>query len=485
MFPRNNPLNYAANNGNINKNFNNNFNNMNNYYNQMQYNNKNNAPNNNIINPQNNSYNFNLFQTQNYRNQFNNNQMNLINNNNGQNIFNNPMNNIMNFNNFHNNMNMNLNNYMNINNNMNMNKNINNNIQNDFMDNNMQLNINKNNLCNKNNNLNLNLNNNNNNNNSQNMKINQILDNSNSDNENVINYRINEGDLQFEDKLAKVTENIVSTMEGTFNIYSQIKNNCICAIKFTYNNNTKTYTGFFCYIPYKNKKIKVLMTSRDAIDENYSSDKLIFTFDNYKTPKTIKMNRNRILYSSDIFNLTIIEIKPEDNLNDRNFLELDENLFKNNSDIIYENKSLYILYYHEEKGALVSFGSLNKKVSHNLIHLCKVEESSAGAPILNLENNKVIGLHTFSKKNPYYNMGSFLKYAINDLNKVKNQIRILVEVNEYDINKEVYFLNQDNDYTKELNERNTKLFINNKEYKYKKYFHPKKKRKLFNSVEIR
>ena len=463
MFPRNNPLNYAANNGNINKNFNNNFNNMNNYYNQMQYNNKNNAPNNNIINPQNNSYNFNLFQTQNYRNQFNNNQMNLINNNNDQNIFNNPMNNIMNFNNFQNNMNKN--------NNMNINNNMDNNIQNDFIDNNNnQLNINQNNLCNQMNNLNLNLNNNNNNNsnNSQNVEINHILNNSDSesDNENVINYRIKEGDLQFEEKLSKVTENIVSTMEGTINIYNQIKNNCICAIQITSYGYTETYTGFFCYLPYNGTKISVLMTSWNAINEFYSSDNLILFFDNYKTQKTIKMNKNRILYSSDKFNLTIIEIKPEDNLNICNFLELDENLFKNNSEIIYENKPLYVLSYQKEKGVLVSYGSLNKKVSHNLIHLCKVEESSSGAPILNLENNKVIGIHISSQKNPYYNKGTFLKYPINDLNKIKNQIQINVVVNENDINKEVYFLNQDNNYIKELNENNTKLFIDNNEYKY-------------------
>jgi len=114
-------------------------------------------------------------------------------------------------------------------------------------------------------------------------------------------------------------------------------------------------------------------------------------------------------------------------------------LLINNSKIIYENKSLYILYYQKEKGALISYGSLNKKVSHYLINLCKVEESSAGAPILNLENNKVIGLHFSSKKRSYYNMGAFLKYAINDLNNVKNQIQINVEVSKFEINNEVYF----------------------------------------------
>jgi len=352
----------------------------------------------------------------------------------------------------------------------------NNNIKNNFIDNNnVQLNTNPNKLCFQMNNLNLNLNSNNNNkNNSQNMEINQILNNSDSDNENehVINYSIQEKDLQYEEKLSKATENIVSTMEGAINIYNQIKNNCICAIQINRYNNIKTYTGFFCYLPYKEKKIKVLMTSSDAIDKYCSFDEVILFFDNYKTQKKIKMNKNRILYNE--FNITIIEIKPEDNLNIINFLELDENLLVNNSKIIYENKSLYILYYQEQKGALVSYGSLNKKVSYNLIHLCKVEESSSGAPILNLENNKVIGLHVSSKKNPYYNKGTFLKYAINDLNNIKNQIQIIVGVNKYAINNKVYFLNEDNNSVRELNESNTKLFIDNKEYKYQKYFQPKK-----------
>ena len=252
---------------------------------------------------------------------------------------------------------------------MNMNMNLNNNIQNYQH---------QHNLCNQMNNLNLNNNNN------------------NSNNNNEINYRINEVDLQYEENLSKVTENIVSTMEGTINIYNQIKNNCICAIPFRNNNNLEIYTGFFCNIPYKGKKIKVLITSSGVINQYYNFNELIIFFDNFKTQKTIKINKNKIFYIG--FNLTIIEIKPEDNLNKNNFLELDENLLINNSKIIYENKSLYILYYQKEKGALISYGSLNKKVSHYLINLCKVEESSAGAPILNLENNKVIGLHFSSKK---------------------------------------------------------------------------------------
>ena len=157
-------------------------------------------------------------------------------------------------------------------------------------------------------------------------------------------------------------------------------------------------------------------------------------------------------------------------MNTINYLELDENIFVNNWELIYENKSLYIFYYQQEKGALVSYGSLNKKLSHNLLYLCKAEESSGGAPILNLENNKVIGLHISYKKGPYYNKGTFLKYTINNLNK----IQITDNVNQYNINKAVYFLNEDNNNIKELNENNTKLFIDNKEYVYQRYFKPKK-----------
>ena len=124
-------------------------------------------------------------------------------------------------------------------------------------------------------------------------------------------------------------------MEDTYNIYKQINNNYIWSIQGSFN----TYTGFFCYLPYRKKKITVLMTCWSAIDRYDNSDKLTLFFDNYKSQKTIKMNKDRILYSS--FDLTIIEIKTEDNLNISNFLELDDNLFINNLEIISE-KNLYI-----------------------------------------------------------------------------------------------------------------------------------------------
>ena len=53
----------------------------------------------------------------------------------------------------------------------------------------------------------------------------------------------------------------------------------------------------------------------------------------------------------------MIELKDEDNIKD--YLELDDNLFQDNSEIIYKNKSIYLLHYQNEKNACVSYGLLH------------------------------------------------------------------------------------------------------------------------------
>ena len=67
---------------------------------------------------------------------------------------------------------------------------------------------------------------------------------------------------------------------------------------------------------------------------------------------------------------------------------------------------------------------------------------------------------------------------------IDNKIEITVKINKKDISKEVYFLdNYDgnyfvgehhHDFLKELNDTNVDLFINDIQYKYKKFVIPKK-----------
>ena len=64
----------------------------------------------------------------------------------------------------------------------------------------------------------------------------------------------------------------------------------------------------------------------------------------------------------------------------------------------------------------------------------------------------------------------------------KNEIYLKIKIHKKEINKKVYYLDNTNyiswhtkkkhfhDYLKELNEQNTKVYINDKEIKYNKYF---------------
>ena len=144
---------------------------------------------------------------------------------------------------------------------------------------------------------------------------------------------------------------------------------------------------------------------------------------------------------------------------------------------------------------------------------------------MNLESNKIIGVHRgyfeepdtqnkgLFEKSKDYNEGIFLKYPINAFFSIQNNNEIKTPLNNYnyqniktsksfnetneiniivkieksgDLNKKIYFLDNTNDsldrsldkaphsYLSELNQNNTELFIDNKQYQYQKYFKPSK-----------
>ena len=130
---------------------------------------------------------------------------------------------------------------------------------------------------------------------------------------------------------------------------------------------------------------------------------------------------------------------------------------------------------------------------YNIIHYCSTAYGSAGSPILLLSNKKIIGMHINRINKCNYNIGTLLKYPINEyLNmtneKENNIIKIKIKIEKENIFKNIYFLDntddiyKENGYVvehhhdnlKELNELNTEVFINNIKYKYEKYFKPEK-----------
>ena len=199
-------------------------------------------------------------------------------------------------------------------------------------------------------------------------------------------------------------------IEGTKKILDQMTN-CICKVK----NNQLIETGFFCKIPYKNNtKINVLITSYQIINEFYLTQYnfINLLLDDFNQQKIINLDPTRNIYFNKEYNTTIIELKEYDNIN--NYLELDDNLFVNNNNMqsIFENESIYILNYFNGGKSTVSYGILNKLNGFNIAHGCGLESSSNGAPILNLTNNKVIGISLVTMS---INVrGYLLKYPIED-----------------------------------------------------------------------
>ena len=286
------------------------------------------------------------------------------------------------------------------------------------------------------------------------------------------------------------------------NIIEKQKKTCICQILIEKideqgKNEKKKGTGFFCKIPYKGEMIPVLMTNYHIIDDKFlmeNENKNLNIKINERDIKIIKVNKKRKIYSSSNkggYDLMIIKIEKEDEIN--NCLELDPNLFNENSEIAYNFNNIYILHYDPDDDK-IKFGYCDgfKKINnYDFKHECNTVSGSSGAPLFNFITNRVIGIHKAyikkeeekeeGKQKQKYNTATFLKYPLLEL---QSKINLTVKINKEDINKDIYFLDNsqgffsenryipEHSHLKEINEKNTTLYINEKPYDFKKFFRP-------------
>ena len=181
-------------------------------------------------------------------------------------------------------------------------------------------------------------------------------------------------------------------------------------------------TGFFCEIPFPNKDnmLKVLITANHVINDSIlKKPDTVIPLDIEEEANTKYLNlNNRIKYTSEKYDTTIIELKENDEI--KNYLQLDEKIMEDimnniNKNDKYKDETVYIIQYPEGKLS-VSYGIIgNMCVSeeYNIIHKCSTNRGSSGSPILNINNNKVIGVHKGPKDNKY-NKGTFLNFPIKE-----------------------------------------------------------------------
>ena len=239
-------------------------------------------------------------------------------------------------------------------------------------------------------------------------------------------------------------------------------NNSVCLL---YGKGGNYEIGFFVNMQVKDKKIPCLITKYNIMENYY--EKIINIFFN---------NKNEILELGDIkyknieYDLSIIEILENKNLNIK-LIEINENLFGKELDNYYYKESIYIIHNNKNEFS-VSYGVIDGIIESDMKYIFNINSNSKVCPIFNLSNNKIIGIHENNLNNK--NKGIVLTNIIRQCNN-KNEIDLKVNIDKYDIKRNIYFLdNYDNSHNNlnELNESNTKLYINKIEYKFQKYFIP-------------
>ena len=237
--------------------------------------------------------------------------------------------------------------------------------------------------------------------------------------------------------------------------------------------------GFFCYIKYHNRKIPLIIINYKLIDEKYYSN--YNSIDILINNELIKIEFGSLYYMDKYLDLSIIEIKVNKIIN---ILDIDDCIYKDESEIFLTQESIYIIHYNNYNNICVSYGVIKDKTKSELKLMCNIKSNSHCYPIFNLSTNKLIGIYT--NKSKYYPIGIHFKYIIkkfkyyshylkiDEINNIKynNEINIKVNINKEVIGNNIYFLDNkykdkdliysSHDNLKELNDLNTELYINEK-----------------------
>ena len=130
----------------------------------------------------------------------------------------------------------------------------------------------------------------------------------------------------------------------------------------------------------------------------------------------IKLDKNErnIIYNKNL-DVTIIEIKKEDEIKDKYFL-----LPNINNNIEYINKEIYIIQYPEGNKLSYSEGKIiNINGGSELIYDASITSGSSGSPILLKNTIEVIGMHKQGSNKKTENYGTLI-YSIMQLLKTEN-----------------------------------------------------------------
>ena len=201
-------------------------------------------------------------------------------------------------------------------------------------------------------------------------------------------------------------------------------------------------TGFFFKqniptIKYYNKYF--LMTNNHVLNDDFINNNAQLVIEYKNKEKIIQLN-NRIKYTNESIDFTIIEILKTDSIFSeiKYFFTIDDYIMDNNSESKYLKKDICIFQYPNGEELSFDKGEIKSINNNKIKHLVSTYPGSSGSPILLLNNFKIIGIHKAGNKNKEDNLGIFMKNILNDINNInskENNINNYI-ISEYDIKKD-------------------------------------------------
>ena len=150
-------------------------------------------------------------------------------------------------------------------------------------------------------------------------------------------------------------------------------------------------SGFFCNIPIGwNNHLKVLMTNNHVLKEKdiQPGQTINFSINNDFENYSILIDNTRKAYTNEYYDVTIIEIKKDDKIDEKSFFEIDKKIFEENANKIFKNCQIYLLHYPKGGEMEISAGIIKgiREDNKTIEHLGDTNAGSSGSPIINKDN---------------------------------------------------------------------------------------------------
>ena len=189
-------------------------------------------------------------------------------------------------------------------------------------------------------------------------------------------------------------------------------------VLFTVENNGIKGTGFFCKlkIPKSNDFLPVLITATQLYtkDDFYIDKRVKFKIQ--ENDFILGVDDFRKSYINDTYEIAILEVKRNDGIDVDSFLEI-ESYDNFQPDKLYKNKNLGLVTFNKEDKIYEALKFTIKEINRNLYdfqYTCELNEDFKGYPIINIDKNKIVGLHKEIDKINNVNNGMLLNLPITD-----------------------------------------------------------------------